>query len=265
MSELNPCIASYLPPPHIGFPESYIHNLNAYKHKFPLILFSDYKWDIGEIHIGNPEAAKSPKNRWAVNNALWLTALKIVDQGKYSHVIFMEADSRVGCDNWDEVMWKEYVKLNPRPPIAGSAVIFNAFGAGLAAAKKYEQFFTKNKRKLIPIPSYGATGSAEKSEPRVFVNGSVAIYDMGLMRELFVFDKSQIQQALNITAFDFVIGQRLWDAYGMNSYDKIHNLACSYSSYGNILTTEDMRKQWLINGDFVAIHQVDGPWKGPRE
>lgn len=266
MNELKPCIISYLPPPNVGFPESYIHNLQAYKHKFPLILFSDHDWGLGEIRIGNPEVAKTAKNRWAVNNALFLTALKILSKTDFTHFIFMEADSRVGVDDWDLVMWKEYLKLKePRPPLAGSMVVFNPCGIGLLGAQRFERLIKENKRKAVPIPCYGGTGSAERNETTVLVNGSIAIYSLELMKRLFPWDSGQVKQALQMTAFDYVIGQRLREEYGLAAYDQFYNLVCTYSSYGNIMTTEEQRKKFLINGTFVAVHQIDSNWKGPRE
>ncbi len=69
-----------------------------------------------------------------------------------------------------------------------------------------------------------------------------------------------IKLAQTEKTWDYSIGLHLWDQIKELAYDKVVNIDCIYSGYGNILTTEDERKQWLIERKIIGVHQIKSDW-----
>jgi hypothetical protein len=75
------------------------------------------------------------------------------------------------------------------------------------------------------------------------------------MKELFdLSDTGKL--AAQSFAWDFAIGDRLWQKMGHNAYDCVAHLDCIYSSYGDVLTSESDRLNMLRTGEAVLVHQV---------
>jgi hypothetical protein len=277
---MQPIVLAYVPPPTYGHPRAFLQNLTRYRTRFPVLLFSDARpelWDglkMPEVlSIPSPEMAREGGEAWAVNNLCWLTAMRLAMKRGFSHVIYLEEDVRVGCDDWDGIMFDEYKRVAPPTAIAGSVVCFSPFAYGLKAAAKWNELLQRNWKRNVPIPSYGAKGAADRMQPKVFVNGALGIYPVLTIGGLFDLNQKTVQQAKEITAWDHEIGTRLWKRYEENAFDHVYHLESVFSSYANVLTTPEERMQMLSPegldiGDgrrirVVAVHQIKSPWDGP--
>lgn len=284
-----PLVIAYVPPPKYGFPAAFLTNLQRYKTRHPLILFSDHADQykaagvpLPMIPILNPEQQKDAtyvhgeKNNWSVNNIIFLTALRIALRGEYSHILYLEEDCRVNQDAWDGVIYNEYLavmgNMNPDECIGGSIVCFGPYNYTRLAAVRWEALVSRNMKRNFPIPTYGSGGSLEEFEPIVLVNGALGIYPMALMAKLFDLENTAREAAV-ITAWDFEIGRRIWKIWKEGVFDHVLLLQTMFSTYGNRLTTEEERKAMLSPegldiGDgrmmkVVAAHQFKSEWPGP--
>lgn len=263
-------VIGYVSPPSYDHPESFLHNFRSYKRKHPTILFSDHPWLDCSTRIGNPEIAKTKQNSFALNNSLFIVAIKMATQQGWTHMMFIEQDCRFASDNWDDICWQEFLKLpEPKPKLCGSVMCFNPFGSGMEGGRRFMELQNRNKRKGFPIPCWGTrdrkAGAAEFATPCVFVNGAIAIYEVQFLSDAFPMNANQISLAKQTCAFDWFLGQKLVEKYGLDAFKYVHNLSRTFSSYGNVLSTEKDRIGWLEDGTFIAVHQVDSAYKGPRE
>lgn len=251
-------VLAYVPPHDRFNPKVFVENIRRFKPATELVLFSD-NWP-DTVKIGQPDdirkaaTAQNPQQKWSLNNILFFTALRIAVRNEYSHIIYVEADSRVGCDGWDGMIFDEFFK-HPGAIVGGSMVCYNPANHSLEATERWVKAVSVNSRKNFPIPTYGWKGAADKVDPCVFVNGSLGVYDVGWMKKLFNLDDSA-REALVSTAWDMEVGVRLWPHLGVQTYDFIAHLTCMFSSYGEILTTEEQRLEMLRSGKVCAVHQV---------
>jgi hypothetical protein len=92
----------------------------------------------------------------------------------------------------------------------------------------------------------------------VFVNGSLGVYDVAALLDLFGTNgqlENTVQLAGLSAPWDLEIGKRLWAKHGVGAYEKVTHLTSIYSSYGDVLTTEADRMAMLNNG-VRGVHQV---------
>lgn len=250
-------VLAYVPPHDRFHPRVFVENLKKFKPKHDLMLYSD-DWP-DTIKIGNPDSIKKvasadiPQQKWSLNNIIFFTALRIAVQNNVTHILYMESDSRVGRDGWDDEIFSEFFK-NPGAIIGGSMVCYNPANFSMEATERWVQAVSQNSRKNFPIPTYGWKGAADKSDSCVFVNGSIGVYDVKWMSELFNLNDSA-RLSLQSTAWDMEVGARLWQKFGARTYDFVAHLRCMFSSYGEILTTEEQRMQMLRSGLCCAVHQ----------
>jgi len=245
---------AYVSPPGKFHPAVFQDNLRKFPARYPLVLYSDHKYD-GMIPVGNPEQARRGGKKWAVNNLIFFTAMRIAKQQGYTHIIYIEQDSRVGCQDWDEMIFDEFFASGKAAVMGGSMVIYNPCNGNPVAAKRWEEVVRRNRRKNIPIPTYGWKGGADNSGSCIFSNGSLSVLDVQAISELFDLNKT-IQTSALSGAWDMEIGLRLWREFEENSYFMVSHLDRMFSSYGNVLTTEEYRLNMLRNNEVVAIHQV---------
>lgn len=261
---INCAILAYLPPPHYGNAEVFRANVLKFKTEVPVVFYSDHPYpDV--IPIINPEVAKDrlrngKVNKFAVNNAIFFTGLKIAHSKGLTHFIYLEEDCRVGCDHWDGQMLKEFFAARPHRPIGGSVVCYNPCNAGREAYDVWTAFVEKNNtRKNHPIPTYGWQGAAEGNGSCVFVNGALGIYSVSYLMELFGFGnevKNSVQTAGDSRPWDQESGFKMWERHGVDAYNQLVHLKCIYSSYGNILSTEEERMDMLRSGKCCGVHQI---------
>lgn len=228
-----------------------------------MLIYSDHAWPIdGLIKIsGSPEILKDAKdskgvpNKWAVNNLIWATGMRIAIKNDFTHVLYVEADCRVGCPNWDDKIFDEFFSFPRALACAGTLVTFNPANSGPIGWRKWNDLMAFNSRRNYPAACYGFKGAADGTGSSVFPNGALGVYSMAWMKELFDFSNSA-QLAAEIFAWDFAIGDRLWKKMDHQAYECVAHLNSVYSSYGDVITSEADRLNLLRSGKVCAVHQV---------
>src|SRR6266851_4883730 len=96
-----------IPAPQYGNPAIFRANLAKFKSRYPILQFSSHPWP-GVIPLkGDPDVVKGSRNpdgsinKFAVNNLVFFTAMRIARQHGITHAIYLEEDVRVGVDCWD--------------------------------------------------------------------------------------------------------------------------------------------------------------------
>ncbi len=268
-------VVAYVPPPKFGHPAQFLANLAKFKPANELILYSDHDYH-GLRGIPDPETIRN-SHRFAVNNLIFFHGLRLAAQEKLDYMLYVEADSRVGVEGWDKVMFDEMfddtvMSGNGVPLLGGSIVCYNPFNGGRQSASEFTDFVIRengpdNFKKPVAVrvpaaPVYGHKGAADGSGSAVFPNGSLGIYNVELLKELF--GKNEIVKlAQESFAWDMEIGKRFWKKYEWYAYRLVKNLKSVYSSYGEEITTEKERQQMLTSGQVVATHQIKSNWQGP--
>lgn len=253
----------YVPPPK-AYPsaEAILINLKRYPAKHRLIVFSehDYGWPDQIVLRVSPEGIKKQTNSegklnpWSLNNAVFLTALRIAVAQQLSHIIYLEADCRVGVHHWDDVIFNEYFNLGFPCVAAGTLATYNPCNWSREAAKRWEALVSSNQRKNVPIATYGWKGAADRHPCCVFPNGALSVISMDWAAVLFDLQNT-VNAALNMGPWDMHLGIQVWKRFEVGSYDVMGMLTKIYSGYGDVLTTPEERLSWLRNGEYVAIHQ----------
>ncbi len=267
-------IVGYIPPPQIGHPDAFLLNINAFKHHHEMLLCSDHAWP-GTQLIPSPEVVKkaAPQNPWAVAALAFLHCLRLGIRAGYDYIIVLEPDVRVGCDCWDEIMVDEAFK-NGEFAAAGTIIAFNPFNGGRPQAEKFIEYIARhngkdNWRKPIAvrvprIPTYGSKGMKDDTGSAIFPNCALGIYHVETLKQIF--GKNEVVSlAAKSSAWDLEIGKGLWRLFGDKVFDKVRNLNSVYSSYGDVITTEQERIQMLESGQVVGIHQVKSNWTMTNE
>lgn len=233
-----------------------------------MLMFSDHDYGPDVVRLKRSPEVFKEHGTWALNNAVFFTALGFCFMKDIDFMLYVEMDCRVGRDNWDREVFEEALtQPNYEDAIAFGSVIFHS-------PCNYDARFTKlwadymaqwNKaRKNFPVPTFGAGGSAEKREPNVFVNGALGIYNVKKLKEMFPQPFQPGMLATQCTAWDFEIGKRSWVRHKHDTVDKFRLLGSVYSTYGNAVTTEEDRKDMLLSNEFVAVHQIESDWEGPQ-
>lgn len=254
---------AYLPPPSaIGCVGAFRRNLAKYPAKHGLILFSEYDYGPDVLRmVASPEVAKNrvmangQHNKFGVQNMVFLTAAVIAKRQGISHMLYLEADCRVGPD-WDQIIWDEYFNL-PGPCIAaGTLACYNPSAAGTEASLRWAQLVARNFSRNVPVATYGWKAAADAGPSCVFPNGAITVYDVAWLDRIFQGLNETYLLAGKLTAFDMAFGEIIWRKFGLESYDVLGFLESTYSGYGEALTTEAQRLEWLRSRKFVAVHQV---------
>lgn len=231
------------------------------------------------VRHGRTEAAP---HRAAINNMIFLTALRIAERQGYTHFLYLEEDCRVknlagsGAQgdpatgvispiesarhlHWDERIFNEFFEQPRHLLTAGSVVAYNPYNHIEATARRFERYLTETAeqgRKMV-IPIYGWMSAASGEGSTIFVNGAGGVYSVAGLNLLFP-ERKEIKDpelAARIEAWDFEIGLRLWKQFGPDVYEVVGYLPSVYSGYGNVLTSEADRLRLLSEG-FALTHQI---------
>lgn len=233
-----------------------------------LLLYSDYSYYKAPFNLDCIQLKASPEiikkltvgsaNHWAVNNAVFMTGMKIAVQDGYDFAIYIESDCRFGQPAWDNVIFEEHFNLGFPVVASGSLVCWNPFSSGLEVTQRWERLICEtnerriNPRRNFPIPTYGTRDSGK---PSIFPNGALGVYDLRWIKDFFDLSNT-VKIASESFAWDFLIGQKIWEKFGVQSFDVVGNLQCIFSGYSDQITTEPERLNMLRSGDVVAVHQV---------
>jgi len=265
-------ILCYVAPPNLANADSFFANMRKCPAKNRLLLYSDHDYSkewpgIFKLN-GTVEVAKTDKNKMAVNNLVFFTGLRLAANYQFTHVMIVEHDCRVSTPAWDETIWQEFLSKNPDAIMGGTMVFFNPCSFSRQAAERYELMVVETKpKRLMPFSTCGTSDLARKYNSCIFPNGAFAIYRMDWLLKTFPeiigTPEQYISLAMNLKTWDYAIGVRLWNEFKEDTYEKVVNLESVYSGYGNIMCSEEERRQWLEEGKIVGVHQIKSTWAGP--
>jgi hypothetical protein len=259
-------VIGHVPRKDYGNPAVFLRNLEKFPPKHTLLLYSAYDWpNVTPLKaspdiLKNQPDAKGNVNKWAANNASFLTGLRIAKTKGFTHVLYLEEDCRVGVDGWDEIMFEEYFECRRPLVAAGSLVCWNPCNHSGNAARRWEKLIATNTRKNYPIPTYGWLPAAVQANSCVFPNGALGIYDMAWMSKLWDLDNTRDESCFS-TAWDQELGNRIWKVFAEDSYEVLAHLTRAFSGYGDVITTEPERQKMLSDGEVVAVHQIKSAWE----
>lgn len=257
----------YLPGPHYGHPTKFLENIRAFETAYPLLLYSfhDYGEGVLKIKADPEEIADGPNiSPFAIQNFVNLTGFRIAKEHGADRVILLEPDVRVGDDRWDETI-NVGLESKPGALVGGSVIVHSPCNLDMEFARKWQDLIiANNSRKNFPIATYGKSGMALKEDPCVFVIGALGIYSMEVLNGAFHNLENTRDTARKIFVWDKHVGTYLFEKYRHACFDKVAHINSIYSSFGNVLTSEDERKAMLNRGDVVAVHQIKSDWTGPR-
>ncbi len=251
---------SYIPPPGICNSQAFFDNISRVKARHPLYLFSDHAgWNPSQLVKWPDFGGKKPA--WAINNWIFFTALRIAKAAGLTYYLFMESDSRVAGDDFDRIIFEDFYSRYPNGiATAGSPVCWDVAAGGREFAKRaIQEAWNYQKTTGMPVPFYSGKNPMDCSGSAYYPNGSLAIYQTEAMLKIFAgFDVDIVYYSRLLTAFDMAIGRSLWNYHGPKACEYVGWLSSCYSAYGNCLTTEKERLQFLVDGKFVAVHQIKG-------
>ena len=257
---------AYLPPTRIGHPELFLQNLADFPARNPIFFYSDQPWPNLSNKVPNPEQAKTTRNPWSFKNLIFLLGLQVAISHNLTYFIYLEEDSRVGSAGWDKIMFDEFLS-QPTTVMAGSLICFNPFNSGPDIGRLFSELVANHNTDknypiatYLPVQSFGGKAIPDSATPCLFPMGSLAIYETAALQELFA-DCEMVSTARGMEPWDKEIGVRMWKRESEQVFEKIGVLRSSYSSYGNAATTEEKRKELLISGKIVAVHQIKSAWK----
>lgn len=251
---MKPAVLAYVPPPKLLNADVFLANIQKFKIGTELLLYSDHNYP-NTIRIGNPDTLKHPTNRFVLNNSLFITALRIARSQQITHVLYVEADSRVGQDHWDEQIFEEYCNASKDLIAGGSCVVYNPCNHSLGATKAWMNFMKSNTWPEYPIPCYGWKSASDATGSAVYTNGSLGVYSMEWMEKIFNLE-DPVKTARESLPWDQQIGVTAWKMLGEKAYEKFLHMVTVFSSFGDVLSSEDERMNLLRNGEIVAVHQI---------
>lgn len=251
---------AYIPPPGVCNSEAFYANISKVKAHYPLYLFSDSKqWNPSQL-IKWPEfTGKRPP--WAINNFLWFKALEIALAAKLDYFLYVESDSRVAGDGFDQWIFNDFFHRYPNGiACAGTPVCWDVAAGGREFGKRIiSEAWNYQQATGIPMSFYSKSNPMDCTGAAYYPNGSLAIYDTLAMNTVFAgFNVDIVMYSRFLTAFDLAIGRALWTYHRDNVTQHVGWLSSCYSAYGNCITTEKERLGFLRDRKFAAIHQCKG-------
>jgi len=253
---------TYCPPKGVLNSDAFYDNVSKSKAHHPLFLFSDDpRWNPSQL-IQWPEfSGKRPG--WTINNFVFFKALEIARAAKLDYYIFLESDSRVFGEAWDDIVFTEYFQRYPNGiACAGTPVCWDVCSGGREFAKKViAEAFAFQTATGIPMSFFSGKNPMDCSGAALYVNGSGAVYQTAALLSVFAgFDLDIAGYSKRITAYDLSIGRALWSYHGAKAVNYIGWLAKTYSAYGDCIMNANERKELLLSGKIVCGHQFKDDW-----
>lgn len=272
----------YIPPATFTGARSFYENVRRFKTKHDLLLFSEADWPEVNIKLkmspeqpfmskvgGKPALVKPHK--FAINNVLWFTAMRMAREAGYSHVCYLESDCRVGCHDWDAKMFDEYFGLGRALICGGTCAVYNPANWNRKATDRWCELVAQNFiKRNMPVATYGWKGAGDRHPSCVFPNGALSIVSLEWIHELFDLTQPSVKLALNPEPYDMALGTRIWGRFEgekyvpkfeEDAYEVVGHLNSIYSGYGDVVTSLAERKEMLTSGRYNAIHHVKEEWQ----
>lgn len=261
---------AYAPPKGKFCSDAFMQNLNDFPPAGEIILYSDDDWGKDVIRLRNsPEIFKDARfadgpqrgkpNPFAMHNAVFLAGLKMCKERGVTHALYLEQDCRVGRKGWDEAIFEEYFNIGRPVIVAGTISVYNPSNSGTDGLNRFYRHFGKAPAHGVPTAIYGYLSANTQGPTCLFPNGALCVYDVAWVTSMFNVE-DQGGMATQNTAFDMAIGGSIWNAFSEDAYEVIGSLGTVLSAYGNVLTSDDMRKELLTSGKICAVHQIKNEW-----
>jgi len=293
LAEVKFATIAYVPPPRLPYSSAFYDNMQSHKTKHDLLLYSEHSWPGARRFEGSAEAlqgvadASGAERVYNVSNLVFYSGMAMAERAGYTHVLYVEADSRVARPDWDARIFDDFLNQRMPPIIGGSVAVHNPSNFGGEGIRRWAELTRRNVRRNHPIPTYGNLGTKDKGNSCVFCYGSGTVIDMEWYRRLFTEEErtpdsaaaqashqfgierrtvdgvnggadgfGMMKLARASRAWDIELGVRIWKQFGPDAYDLIAHLGTVFSSFGNVLTCEHERLEMLRTGEAELVHQV---------
>lgn len=252
---MNVATLAYVPSHHRLNPEAFLRNLNHWKNSHEVILYSDNPHDSSVLEIPSPDAIKASSNRVAINNLLFLQAVKICEQRGIERFIYLESDCRVCRDGWDGDMFNEASRY-PDMFAAGTPAQYNRKKMPDSQKSAIDAAVSGYTRDTgFSVPSFDSR--AERPLGCWFIMGGGAVYSTAIASDIFLYyEKDLASKAVQDPAFDLKFGLRCYQLFREKAVNKLPWLKCVFSTYGNKINTEKERIEMAKSGRWATIHQI---------
>lgn len=247
---------AYLPPKRVEGSQAFHKNITHWRTQHPVHLASDDpSWGLS-WRVDDPEKARTRK--WfTVSNAVFLSCLSIANALKLDYFIYLESDSRVRGHDWDARMFEEHFSFGRDLACSGTPVLWDPHGAGNQSLRRTTDYAHEYMHRVgMPMCIYGLRQPHQMQGVWLYPNGSVAIYHTETLNSIFHSNGNILQKAFEIPAWDIAIAQGLWAKFGLSVFDRVAGLKCSYSGCTDSYFFLAERREMLMSGEKVAIHQV---------
>lgn len=197
----------------------------------------------------------SPTNHQADAACAFAEAVRLIHEGDWTDMLWIEHDCRFAGTGWDLKLWQEHLG-NGDVRCSGSPVIWGTFGKGSASATAVIRYAGEYLR--ITGRAVAFEGSHE-DQPAIYPNGALAIYRRELLWEVYGKGSQWLGLREHVLAgvqFDLQIGRLLASGGVASALQAVGWLRSSYSGCMDHQYTLEQRQQMLAGGDVVAIHQV---------
>lgn len=259
--EMNIGSIAYIPPRKFPGAQAFYTNVHAYKTKYPVYLFSnDQSWEGLCGHCDDPEKIRRGGPS-VMSNAVFLNSLFIANELGLDWLFYLEADSRVKGDNWDERIFDEHFSLGPKVIASGSPVVFNPHAFTNASLTNFTEYaYEYLKRVKRPLCVYGNRQPHQIGQMAVYPNGSCAVYNVSTLKACFQRFQNPMQTAQHMAAWDISFGFFLGHTYHEHAFERVAGLKSVLSACTYVYYKEDELKFKLANGEVAAVHQVKSEW-----
>lgn len=255
-------VIAYVPPIGQLHSQSFVDNILKFPPKNPLFLISD---DVGHNPsrlIKSPEQA-GRKPPWALNNLCFFRGLEMARDAALDYFCYLEVDSRVGCAAWDERLFAEFFTRYPDGiACAGCPVVWDLNAGGREfALRVLDETHAYRQASGLPASFYSSKNPLECSGGAYYPNGSCGVYQTAAMLKVFSnFELDVIGYARHLTAWDLSIGRFLFNYHGPRAPEHVGYLTSAYSGFGDCTLNYEERKERLVSGKVVLIHQCKDEW-----
>lgn len=252
----------YCPPRGRLNSDAFLANLGQFKSRYPIHVISDDGNLKPERLIDNPEKI-GRRPAYAISNYIFFKALELARDAGLTYFLYLESDSRVYGDFWDEAVFAEHQQRYPEGiACAGTPIVWDVNSGGNDFAKAViAKAFAFQETSGIAAGFYGGRHPQDCSASAYYVNGSGGVYRTEAMLMLFAGLFSDIiGNSRRLIAYDLECGRRLWFNYGPRAVDHVGWLTTTFSGYGDCILDYEARKALLLSGRTRVLHQVKDGW-----
>lgn len=266
----------YLPKLHVAQERTgaFLANLMSYRHKYPILVYSDASYHESIIRKLAPAQffpAKDPETvkgevAAAVPNYVYLQGASIARQQGVDYFLVLETDCRVKGDNWDERIFEEFFQGANEPVLGGTLFVWHPFNFGMDYAQEFLRMYDrvspgwmKANYPVPPVFIYGGRGSCESHRVCAYPNGALSVAKTSFVWEAYG-NRDIRLAAQEGSAWDAQLGYFLFELYGPAGFRHLSRIPSVLSTYGDLLTQESLRCYLLTSGQVQAIHQVKSDW-----